>query len=1639
MNKIYKVIWNATLSAWVAVSELAKGKTKSSKVTGIVGAATVSLMITFSSDVTANVINTDSNNCITGSNGIVGTINPGTTGGQATDGSGTYSTVAGCNAKGNGLSAVTAYGAFSEVTGNAGTAIGHNSQANAFGTAVGVESRATGVGSTALGEGSQSTGQNAVALGGTATGSASGNVVSVANAVTASGSGSVAIGGNATRGAQSTGTDSIAIGGQSRATNTGTIAIGKNAFTGAVGTESLNNIAIGTNASNSNIASGNSAGTGGQIALGNGAKTTTFAQIAIGDNSNAGGNNYAIAIGGGATVTANSGVAVGGVAMGRNTQAGSFAVGVGPGAQATGANSTALGNAATANNTNSAALGNGAQATGIASTALGTAAVASIDNSVALGNGSTTTAITGTGFLTSQTAPTVGAVSVGNGTVTGNRRIQNVADGSAASDAVTVAQLDKAYDDAHTNLKNVLGGNAAYDPVTNTYTAPTNIGGTGKTTIDDAIKATQRSLTGGSNIVVTPTTAADGSISYSVATSATPTFTTVTTGNSKLDNSGLTITGGPSVTSSGINAANTTINNVANATTADQAVNKGQLDTVSTQANKAIIFTGNARKSGDTTDINRKLGDSIAISGTATTAGTYSGANVKTVTDQNGAIAIQIADAPNFAGTVTSTGLQVNGASAVTGNSTIGGTQTVTGISNLNGGANLNSQKITNVAAGTATGDAVNFGQLTTTNQNVSNLTTTVTNQGTDISTLKGGFNLQTNGKNSGAIKAGDTVDIGVATPADTNLTATKTGNNVAFALSKDLNLTSVTTGNTVINTAGVTADKVTVGTVVVDKTTGINAGGKKITNVAAGDISTAASTDAVNGGQLFTTNQNVSNLTTTVTNQGNQITTNTSDISTLKGGFNLQTNGKSSGAIKAGDTVDIGVATPSDTNLTATKTGNNVAFALSKDLNLTSVTTGNTVINTAGVTADKVTVGTVVVDKTTGINAGGKKITNVAAGDISTAASTDAVNGGQLFTTNQNVAKNTSDISTLNTTVTNQGNQITTNTSNIATNTSDISTLKGGFNLQTNGKNGGAIKAGDTVDIGVATPADTNLTATKTGNNVAFALSKDLNLTSVTTGNTVINNAGVTADKVTVGTVVVDKTTGINAGGKKITNVAAGDISTAASTDAVNGGQLFTTNQNVAKNTSDISTLNTTVTNQGNQITTNTSDISTLKGGFNLQTNGKNSGAIKAGDTVDIGVATPADTNLTATKTGNNVAFALSKDLNLTSVTTGNTVINNAGVTADKVTVGTVVVDKTTGINAGGKKITNVAAGDISAATSTDAVNGGQLFTTNQNVAKNTSDISTLNTTVTNQGNQITTNTSNIATNTSDISTLKGGFNLQTNGKNSGAIKAGDTVDIGVATPADTNLTATKTGNNVAFALSKDLNLTSVTTGNTVINNAGVTADKVTVGTVVVDKTTGINAGGKKITNVAAGDISTAASTDAVNGGQLFTTNQNVSNLTTTVTNQGNDISTLKGGFNLQSNGKNSGAIKAGDTVDIGVATPADTNLTATKTGNNVAFALSKDLNLTSVTTGNTVINTAGVTADKVTVGTVVVDKTTGINAGGKKITNVAAGDISAATSTDAVNGGQLFTTNQNVAKNTSDISTLNTTVTNQEVVPHV
>ncbi|MDR0235358.1 MAG: hypothetical protein LBI97_03635, partial [Acinetobacter sp.] len=243
---------------------------------------------------------------------------------------------------------------------------------------------------------------------------------------------------------------------------------------------------------------------------------------------------------------------------------------------------------------------------------------------------------------------------------------------------------------------------------------------------------------------------------------------------------------------------------------------------------------------------------------------------------------------------------------------------------------------------------------------------------------------------------------------------------------------------------------------------------------------------------------------------------------------------------------------------------------------------------------------------------------------------------------------------------------------------------------------------------------------------------------------------------------------------------------------------------------------------------------------------------------------------------------------------------------------------------------------------TSTEAVNGSQLKATNDN-----------------------------------ITTLQGGFTLNSNGANGGAVTAGSTVDIGTAT-GETNLTVTKTGNTIDFALNKNLDVTSVKTGNSLLNTNGLA---ITGGPSVL--ATGIDAGSKKITNVADGTIA-AGSKDAVNGGQLKTTNDNVTTNT-------NNITTLQGGFTLNSNGANGGAIQAGDTVDIGTAT-GETNLTVTKTGDTIDFALNKNLDVTSVKTGSSLLNTNGLT---ITGGPSVL--ATGIDAGSKKITNVADGTIAA------------------------------------------
>lgn len=212
------------------------------------------------------------------------------------------------------------------------------------------------------------------------------------------------------------------------------------------------------------IGNRNSTAGGGGLAIGTGnASTGNFYGVAVGQGNNA--DAYGVAVGIGNLSNSTSAVAIGTA----NQATGNTAVAVGRQSYAKADYGIAVGNVATVEvgATNGIAIGNTASVLGTAtnSVAIGKDATSNVSNSVALGAGSTTTAQSGSSFLTNVDASvTNGVVSVG--TTSATRRIQNVADGAADQDAVTVAQLKDVNNRAVGNTT-VLGGGAAYDPSTN--------------------------------------------------------------------------------------------------------------------------------------------------------------------------------------------------------------------------------------------------------------------------------------------------------------------------------------------------------------------------------------------------------------------------------------------------------------------------------------------------------------------------------------------------------------------------------------------------------------------------------------------------------------------------------------------------------------------------------------------------------------------------------------------------------------------------------------------------------------------------------------------------------------------------------------------------------------------------------------------------------------------------------------------------------------------------------------------------------------------------------------------------------------------------------------------------------------------
>ena len=258
-------------------------------------------------------------------------------------------------------------------------------------------------------------------------------------------------------------------------------------------------------------------------------------------------------------------------------------------------------------------------------------------------------------------------------------------------------------------------------------------------------------------------------------------------------------------------------------------------------------------------------------------------------------------------------------------------------------------------------------------------------------------------------------------------------------------------------------------------------------------------------------------------------------------------------------------------------------------------------------------------------------------------------------------------------------------------------------------------------------------------------------------------------------GTVTINNRVTIDQSGK-ISGVAAGEVKE-GSTDAVNGSQLKGVENKADKNAENIQKNTDAIAKNTDAIVKNTADISKNAEAISKNTENikKNSEAIAenakniqknteaiAKNTEDISKNTEAigklDERVTSVEEvakkhttvstddknvqisedtnkdgGKDYKVSLNKDLNLSSVTTGDTKMDTNGVTVkdvsltkDGLSIGnkTYVSDK--GLNANDQKVTNVAAGDLSEK-STDAVNGSQLFATNQQVAQNAQSISKL------------------------------------------------------------------------------------------------------------------------------------------------------------------------------------------------------------------------------------------------------------------------------------------------------------------------
>ena len=1118
--------------------------------------------------------------------------------------------------------ATLAFGNQAKALADYGVAIGSGAQATANNAvAVGRVNKATNTSAVALGVNNQANGQDSTAVGST-------NVVSGdqssafgrENKINA-GAGQVAVGYKNT----TTGDRAIAIGEGNNSQKEDTITMGK-ANTASVGGAvaiGMDNVADSTanggrGDGNSMIAIGkaNKATQEDTVAIGRANTASGSVSVAIGSRSEAtGAGSIALAGNGDGYKTTSTGL--GSIAIGmQSNSTGTASTAVGGVAQATSKGASALGYKANATAESATALGQESVASVKDGVALGSQSKATVDKGVKGFNPAENRDNKYAGLAGTAQTSTLAAVSVGDGP-TATRQITGLAAGTNDTDAVNVAQLrsvnlkyagdtgkgDVLLDDGTLTVKGegllsteadasgiklklkegdtITDNNGKVVPPTTNGVATTdnvaqainrsgwkvtsvNNGGTTNGSSSEKVSPGDTvTFSAGKNIVLDQ---ANKQFTYSLNKDVDLTKDgSLTIGDTVINNGGMTITGGPSVTKTGINAGNKKITNVAPGTDDTDAVNVKQLKSAKTEVKAGAGVTVAKSQGAEGQDI-------YTVSSTGATGNTdpsklVDGKNTKVEGDGTAATPYKV----NVEGDLADISSITNGADS--GKLTFEGDKVVkVGGDNpisLDGkggyvtGLQNKDWDITNPTV--VSGRAATEDQLKKVSDGFNNTVKLAGNTGnTDTQKLSqaGGLSFGVVGANNGQY-----------------IKTTASGTDVVADLSDDakakLNHTfEVASGSKNVTVTKDTTDpNKTVYKVAVANTSSVPGGASSTESVvkkadAAGDTNLAditvgngknsgdpdaqyevnvsrnavkdAAREAVtvnNGGTTtggnYTADTNNPITVNPVKDDANHNTTYEVKFDGEKAAKQIPLTYKANGTGDQTVKLDKGLNFTNGSNTTASVAADGVVkYDLNKDVDLTkngSLTIGDTKVNNDGVT---ITGGPSVTK--TGIDAGNKKITNVAPATDGT----DAVNYDQLKAARTVVTSNDKSV-TINKTT--NGDQVTYDLHvNAAAGTASTWNLKSGAVSATEGTHSGDTDQNIADGKSVTMQAGKNLTVKQTndgnGNTeVAYALDKNLkDLTSVTT------------DKVTTKEIGLQdptgKTTTIKNDGDRITYTKDGD-----------------------------------------------------------------------------------------------------------------------------------------------------------------------------------------------------------------------------------------------------------------------------------------------------------------------------------------------------------------------------------------------------------------------------------------------------------------------------------------------------------------